>query len=111
MSRSPGVPNDTADGQGENQFPNQPYFQRIQQLQHAFPPFQSFLGKVNNNEDHGRRLVQKYYQDSVRGGVAESVPQEGPQSVPVTALESVPGRCYCLQFHDEKVAVLNNYPN
>jgi hypothetical protein len=60
----------------------------LEQPQYIFPPLKSFPKNVSN-VDTGRELFQGYYREQ----------QHRP----------VPGRCYCLQFQDEKVNILYGY--
>jgi hypothetical protein len=59
-----------------------PYLQCLESLENAFPALKSFLEKLTNEEDDGRKVIRKYYQRT---------PQRGP------------GRCYCLKFEESSV--------
>lgn len=67
-----------------SKFEDMPYLKRLKQLESAFPALKSFVEKIGN-EDQGRLLVKEHY----RG---------------------IPGRCYCLQFEEDKVTVIEEYP-
>ncbi|QDS77149.1 hypothetical protein FKW77_001366 [Venturia effusa] len=85
------TPTPATNGNAEK-FVGQPYLQHLKQLQHAFPPVQSFLKKISS-VDEGRRLVETYYR----------------ARPPV--LDGVPGRCICLEFDAEKVTILGSHPD
>lgn len=66
-------------------FEGKPYLQCLDTLVDAFPALKSFLEKLANEDEAGRRAVREYYQ---------AKPQR------------TPGRCYCLEFHGQSVSVV-----
>jgi hypothetical protein len=66
-------------------FKDKPYLQCLETLEDAFPALKSFLEKLANEEEPGRKAVNSHYQ--VKHGRA-------------------PGRCYCLEFKDDPVSVV-----
>ena len=78
----------TPNGNVDRKFKDQPYSNASKRLKYAFPPLQSFLKKVSN-VDKGRELVQNHYREQHHG--------------------CVPGRCSCLHFEADKVAILEGY--
>jgi len=70
------------------EFDGHPYLQRLVKLRQSFPALKGFVRKIQNT-DAGRQLVEKYYR------------QEHNR---------VPGRCYGLQFNDDGVSLLEDYP-
>lgn len=73
---------------GSQPRPPQPYLDTLRSLQHAFPALKTFLEKINNN-DQGRQLVYEHY---------------------YTQHNRRPGRCVGLQFKDDRVSHLEDYP-
>lgn len=59
-----------------------PYIQRLKKLQHAYPALKSFLGRLEEDNDEGRKLVQKAYWER---------------------WQRLPGRCALLIFHENHV--------
>ncbi|CAN9223541.1 unnamed protein product [Alternaria alternata] len=66
-------------------FKNKPYLRCLETLEDAFPALKSFLEKLANEEEPGRKAVNSHYQ--AKHGRA-------------------PGRCYCLEFKDDPVSVV-----
>lgn len=73
-----------------NLFPGKPYFTALHELQRSFPALKSFLRKLANDQDEGRRAVKDHYE------------QHHHRS---------PGRCFCLVFTEESVTLLDGYEN
>jgi hypothetical protein len=93
----------------------------VYKLRFAFPPFQSFIKKIGN-VDQGRELVLAYYRNHPPGVLPEVVPHNGPSdsddrpgvtpsNPPTPDPQGIPGRCYCLQFAENIVTLLKDYPN
>jgi hypothetical protein len=78
-----------ADSTAKAEFVGLPYFQRVRSLEHAFPAFKSFLGKIKN-VDAGRQRVEDFYKRHHN---------------------RTPGRCYGLHFEGDKVSHLEGDPN
>ncbi|CAN9451148.1 unnamed protein product [Alternaria alternata] len=70
-------------------FKNKPYLRCLETLEDAFPALKSFLEKLANEEEPGRKAVNSHYQ--AKHGRA-------------------PGRCYCLEFKDDTVSVVEEGP-
>ncbi|CAN9247093.1 unnamed protein product [Alternaria alternata] len=66
-------------------FKDKPYLQCLETLEDAFPALKSFLEKLANEEEPGRKAVNSHYQ---------------------TKHGRVPGRCCCLEFKDDNVSVV-----
>lgn len=66
-------------------FKNKPCLRCLETLEDAFPALKSFLEKLANEEEPGRKAVNSHYQ--AKHGRA-------------------PGRCYCLEFKDDPVSVV-----
>ncbi|KAG9194323.1 hypothetical protein G6011_04358 [Alternaria panax] len=66
-------------------FKDKPYLQCLGTLEDAFPALKSFLEKLVNEEEPGRQAVNSHYQ---------------------AKHERAPGRCYCLDFKDKSITVL-----
>lgn len=58
------------------------YIKRLSKLRHAYPPLQSFLRRLREDDDEGRKIVQQAHLDR---------------------FERLPGRCALLIFHKDKV--------
>ncbi|CAN9178909.1 unnamed protein product [Alternaria sp. RS040] len=67
-------------------FKNRPYLQCLETLEDAFPALKSFLEKLANEEEPGRKAVNSHYLEQHK---------------------RPPGRCYCLEFKDESVSVID----
>ncbi|CAN9191651.1 unnamed protein product [Alternaria alternata] len=67
-------------------FKNRPYLQCLETLEDGFPALKSFLEKLANEEEPGRKAVNSHYLEQHR---------------------RPPGRCYCLEFKDESVSVID----
>ncbi|KAL1798218.1 hypothetical protein ACET3X_002255 [Alternaria dauci] len=67
-------------------FKNKPYLQCLETLEDAFPALKSFLEKLANEQEPGRKAVNSHY-----------LAQHG----------RAPGRCYCLEFKKEGVSVID----
>jgi hypothetical protein len=76
---------DTRPAEPHQRFKNKPYLQCLETLEDAFPALKSFLEKLANEEEPGRKAVNSHYQ--AKHGRA-------------------PGRCYCLEFKDDSVSVV-----
>ncbi|CAN9179020.1 unnamed protein product [Alternaria alternata] len=76
---------DTRPAEPHQRFKNKPYLQCLETLEDAFPALKSFLEKLANEEEPGRKVVNSHYQ--AKHGRA-------------------PGRCYCLEFKDDSVSVV-----
>lgn len=68
-------------------FQGKPYLQCLESLHHSFPALKSFLEKLANEDEPGRKAVQDHYTDRNKSG---------------------PGRCYVLDFTDTKVSVIGD---
>jgi hypothetical protein len=68
------------------QFKDRLYLERLGSIHDAFPALKPFLEKLLNEEEPGRKAVREHYQ---------------------TMHGRVPGRCYCLNFHDSSVSVVD----
>ncbi|KAI4703869.1 hypothetical protein J4E81_000933 [Alternaria sp. BMP 2799] len=66
-------------------FEGKPYLQCLDTLEDAFPVLKSFLEKLANEEEAGRRAVRQYYEKEH---------------------QRTPGRCYCLEFKAKSVEVV-----
>jgi hypothetical protein len=67
-------------------FKDKPYLQCLGTLEDAFPALKSFLEKLANEEEPGRKAVNSHYLEQHR---------------------RAPGRCYCLEFKDESNSVID----
>jgi hypothetical protein len=67
-------------------FQDKPYLQCLDSLHHAFPALKSFLEKLANVNEPGREAVQSHYRKYH---------------------QREPGRCYCLNFNDDSVTIVN----
>ncbi|KAH7089091.1 hypothetical protein FB567DRAFT_324496 [Paraphoma chrysanthemicola] len=66
-------------------FDEKPYLQCLETLDDAFPALTSFLEKLANETEPGRKAVRSHYRETRALG---------------------PGRCYCLVFDDDKVSAV-----
>jgi hypothetical protein len=66
-------------------FEGKPYLQRLESLNNAFPALKSFLDKLANENEWGRKFVKNHYMTKHQRG---------------------PGRCYCLKFDSSSVSVV-----
>ena len=73
-----------------NPFIEKPYLSKLFSLQRSYPALKSFLRKLSNENDEGRKVVNKHYT------------KEHGRS---------PGRCFCLVFEKDGVTLLPGYEN
>lgn len=71
-------------------FRDKPYLTLCQGLQKSYPPLKSFLIKLANDKDDGRKEVETHFKQ-----------KHG----------RTPGRCYCLIFEKTGVSIHKDYPN
>lgn len=69
-----------------SRFERKPYLQCLETLENAFPALKTFLEKLANKKEAGREAVSNYYK--IKG-------------------QRIPGRCFCLIFHDSSVTVVD----
>jgi hypothetical protein len=70
---------------GHSFFQGKPYLQCLESLHGAFPALKSFLEKLANEKEPGRKAVKAHYRTKHR---------------------REPGRCYCLNFHADSVSAV-----
>jgi hypothetical protein len=66
-------------------FEGKSYLKCLKSLENAFPALKSFLEKLADENDSGRKVVKQHYQREHQRG---------------------PGRCYCLKFEESSVCIV-----
>lgn len=74
-------------GTAPSRFVDKPYLQCLATLENAFPALKTFLEKLANDNEPGRKAVKEHYRKNHR---------------------REPGRCYCLKFGDDSVSVVGD---
>jgi hypothetical protein len=67
-----------------HRFENKPYLRCLETLENAFPALKTFLEKLANDNEPGRKAVKAHYKDNHN---------------------REPGRCYCLNFSNESISI------
>src|SRR5438552_3761826 len=65
-----------------SRFGGKPYLQHLESIENAFPALKSFLEKLANHKDYGRKVVRMHYN------------------------QRKPERCYCLKFEETSVSAV-----
>jgi hypothetical protein len=90
MSESPAQSqrhNDMESAETHPRFESKPYLQCLETLEDAFPALKSFLEKLANKDEPGRQAVDSHYRRNH---------------------DRAPGRCYCLEFKEKSVSVVED---